>query len=215
MNRSIQRCLAVPCLAFVLSSLCVACSSPEKTLLPSADGWGPAGGVKGNGGSSSSSGSNGEGAGGGSGSSSGSSAGSTSSGSSSGSSSGPGEGSTSSSSSGAGSGSGGGSADAGGPQGYDAGGPGFFIDSGGTGATPTPSGPLGSCGNPLCGTDLTECGCQATDSAGNTVQLGCQAGGQCICLINNNANDAPFDENGACNAQASTVAAFLANCTCQ
>jgi hypothetical protein len=45
--------------------------------------------------------------------------------------------------------------------------------------------------------------------------MGCQAGGQCICLVNNQATDQPFDENGACSTQASTVAQFLTNCTCQ
>ena len=76
-------------------------------------------------------------------------------------------------------------------------------------------GPLGSCGNPACGTDGTECGCQATDSQGNTVQLGCQAGGQCICLVNQQQSDNPFNENGACTDQASTASQFLANCQCQ
>ena len=101
------------------------------------------------------------------------------------------------------------------------GGSGSTIDSG-TGGTGTPEaappptqGPLGTCGNPLCGTDTNECGCQATDSAGNTVQMGCQAGGECICLINQQQTDNPFDENGACSDQASTAAQFISNCTCQ
>jgi hypothetical protein len=81
--------------------------------------------------------------------------------------------------------------------------------------TPPAQGPLGSCGNPVCGTDLDECGCQATDSNGNTVQMGCQAGGQCICLVNQNPVGNAFDENGACGAQSSTVQQFLADCTCQ
>jgi hypothetical protein len=81
--------------------------------------------------------------------------------------------------------------------------------------TPPTQGPLGSCGNPACGTDLDECGCQATDSNGNTVQMGCQAGGQCICLVNQNPVGNAFDENGACGAQSSTVQQFLADCTCQ
>jgi len=81
--------------------------------------------------------------------------------------------------------------------------------------TPPSKGPLGSCTNPVCGTDLNECGCQATDSSGNTVQMGCQAGGQCICLVNQNPVGNAFDENGACGAQASTVEQFLTDCTCQ
>ena len=72
------------------------------------------------------------------------------------------------------------------------------IDS----SVPTGTGPLGSCTNPACGTDGNECGCQATDSNGNNVQLGCQAGGQCACFVNGNQNTNAFDENGACNSQA-------------
>jgi len=60
------------------------------------------------------------------------------------------------------------------------------------------SGPLGSCTNPACGSDGNECGCQATDSNGNTVQLGCQAGGQCACFVNGNQVTDAFDENGVC-----------------
>lgn len=71
------------------------------------------------------------------------------------------------------------------------------IDSG----VPTGSGPLGSCTNPACGTDGNECGCQATDAQGNTVQLGCQAGGQCACFVNGNQATNAFDENGACSSQ--------------
>ncbi len=69
------------------------------------------------------------------------------------------------------------------------------IDSG------VPTGPLGSCSNPACGTDGNECGCQATDSQGNNVQLGCQAGGQCACFVNGNQDTNAFDENGACGSQ--------------
>lgn len=83
------------------------------------------------------------------------------------------------------------------------------IDSG----VPSTSGPLGSCGNPACGTDGTECGCQATDSQGNNVQLGCQAGGQCACFVNGNQDTNAFDENGACNSQPATVQQFLQFCT--
>jgi len=97
--------------------------------------------------------------------------------------------------------------DAGVPKGVDSGSP--------QQPTPPAQGPLGSCTNPVCGTDLNECGCQATASNGDTVQMGCQAGGQCICLLNNNQTDQPFDENGACGAQASTVEQFLTNCPCQ
>jgi hypothetical protein len=98
-------------------------------------------------------------------------------------------------------------------------GPGYFIDTGTGGAHDSgvpaaPTGPLGSCGNPACGTDLTECGCTATDSAGNTVQLGCQAGGQCICVTNQQPQDNPFNENGACTDAPSTAQQFLQFCTC-
>ena len=103
--------------------------------------------------------------------------------------------------------------EAGGPSVPDAGG-GSTIDTG-AGTPPPAKGPLGSCSNPVCGTDTAECGCQATDSAGNTVQMGCQAGGQCICLVNQQQTDNPFDENGACTDQPSTVEQFLTNCACQ
>lgn len=68
------------------------------------------------------------------------------------------------------------------------------TDSGSTGT----SGPLGSCTNPACGSDGNECGCQATDSNGNTVQLGCEAGGLCACFVNGNQVTDAFDENGVC-----------------
>ncbi len=106
---------------------------------------------------------------------------------------------------GSGSGAGNGGDDSGVPTGGDAAPP----------TTPPTQGALGTCGNPLCGTDLNEGGCQATDSSGNTVQMGCQAGGECICLVNQNPVGNAFDENGACGTQASTAAQFLASCTCQ
>lgn len=120
-----------------------------------------------------------------------------------------------------GSSSGGGSFDAGappvtweaGPPVYpDSGGGGSVIDSGGT---PPTQGALGTCGNPACATDGNECGCQATDSNGDTVQMGCQAGGECICVVNQQTTDQPFDENGACSDQASTASQFITNCPCQ
>jgi hypothetical protein len=92
-------------------------------------------------------------------------------------------------------------------------GPGYFIDTSTGGQTP--SGPLGSCTNPACATDGNECGCQATDSQGNTVQLGCQAGGECVCVLNGNVDDNPFSENGACNTSQTTAQQFLQYCTCQ
>lgn len=95
--------------------------------------------------------------------------------------------------------------DAGPPTGLDAAPP----------TAPPTQGALGTCGNPLCGTNLNVCGCQATDSSGNTVQMGCQAGGECICLVDQNPVGNAFDENGACSTQASTAALFLASCTCQ
>jgi hypothetical protein len=92
-------------------------------------------------------------------------------------------------------------------------GPGYFIDTGA--GTPAPTGSLGSCTNPACATDGTECGCQATDSSGNTVQIGCQAGGQCVCVLNGNVDTNPFDENGACGTSQATAQQFLQYCTCQ
>jgi hypothetical protein len=90
---------------------------------------------------------------------------------------------------------------------------GYFID-GSTGNT-QPTGALGSCTNPACATDGNECGCQATDSSGNTVQLGCQAGGQCVCVVNGNVDTQPFDENGACGTSQASQQQFLQYCTCQ
>lgn len=83
------------------------------------------------------------------------------------------------------------------------------VDSG----VPSTNGPLGSCGNPACGSDGNECGCQATDSQGNTVQLGCQAGGECACFVNGYQATNAFDENGACGNQQATAQQFLQNCT--
>jgi hypothetical protein len=105
-------------------------------------------------------------------------------------------------------------ADAGG-DGFDAGS--FPIDSGiGVPETSPPtSGPLGTCSNPACGTLTNECGCQATDSSGDTVQMGCQAGGECVCLVDQQVTGSPFAENGACGDSTSTAAQFLANCPCQ
>jgi hypothetical protein len=95
-------------------------------------------------------------------------------------------------------------------------GSGYLIDAGapGTGTGTTPSGPPGSCGNPLCATDGNECGCTATDSNGDTIQLGCQAGGQCGCFIDQQLDDNPFDENGACNDAQSAAQQFLQYCSC-
>jgi hypothetical protein len=92
---------------------------------------------------------------------------------------------------------------------------GYFIDTS-TGTPPTaPTGALGSCTNPACATDGNECGCQATDSNGDTVQLGCQAGGECVCVLNGNVDTQPFSENGACGTSQETAQQFLQFCTCQ
>ena len=97
-------------------------------------------------------------------------------------------------------------------------GPPVYPDAGAgeydSGAPPT-QGALGTCGNPACATDGNECGCQATDSNGDTVQMGCQAGGECVCLVNQQTTTQPFDENGACSDQASTASQFITNCNCQ
>jgi len=95
-------------------------------------------------------------------------------------------------------------------------GPGYFIDTGtahDAGAPPV-QGALGSCSNPACATDGTECGCQAIDSLGEQILMGCQAGGQCICLTNMQPQDNPFDENGACTDSPSTQQQFLQFCNC-
>ena len=91
---------------------------------------------------------------------------------------------------------------------------GYFIDSGST-PPPAQGGPLGSCGNPACATDGNECGCQATDSNGNTIQMGCQAGGGCICVVDQQTTGQPFDEDGACSDQQATAAQFFEYCPCQ
>ena len=125
-------------------------------------------------------------------------------------------GSSSGSSGSPGASSGGLTVDAGGTSPVDSG-TGGLPDTGAPtqGGNPPAQGPLGSCTNPACGTDSTECGCQATDSAGNTVQLGCESGGQCGCFVNGNLYTDAFDENGACNDPASTQQQFLAYCSCQ
>lgn len=83
------------------------------------------------------------------------------------------------------------------------------------GTNTPPSGALGSCGNPLCGTTLSQCGCRATDSAHNTIELGCQAGGQCGCFSNGQLVGAASDENGTCGASSAVRARFLSDCACQ
>jgi hypothetical protein len=98
------------------------------------------------------------------------------------------------------------------PSGSDGGGGGGAD----TGTSTPPTGPLGSCGNPLCGTSLAQCGCRATDSANNTVELGCESGGQCGCFINGQFTaGTASDENGACGLTSSVKARFLSDCTCQ
>ena len=83
------------------------------------------------------------------------------------------------------------------------------------GTNTPPSGALGSCGNPLCGTTLSQCGCRATDSANNTIELGCQAGGQCGCFSNGQLVGAASDENGTCGTTSAVKARFLSDCACQ
>ena len=83
------------------------------------------------------------------------------------------------------------------------------------GTNTPPNGPLGSCGNPLCGTTLSQCGCRATDSANNTIELGCQAGGQCGCFSNGQLVGAASDENGTCGTKSAVKARFLSDCPCQ
>ena len=90
---------------------------------------------------------------------------------------------------------------------------GYFIDTSTGGSAPT--GALGSCTNPACATDGNECGCQAIDSSGNAVQLGCQAGGQCVCVQSGTVDTQPFDENGACGASQTAAQQFLQYCACQ
>jgi hypothetical protein len=174
-----------------------ACTQPVATAIPNTDGWGPGGGSsnsEGNGSSSSSS----------SGSSGSSSGGVSSSGST------GGGGNTSSSSGG---GSGGGFGTDSGIGGYDSGG--VPYDAGGAPDTGGGIQNNGGCQNIHCATDTNECGCQATDSNGEAVMLGCQAGGDCICLVNGNPDGQPFPEDGACADSQSTQAQFLTNCTCQ
>ena len=106
---------------------------------------------------------------------------------------------------------------------YDSGAPATRNDGGGGGtgtgggkdAGSGNSGTLGSCGNPICGTDLNQCGCRATDSANNTIEIGCQAGGQCGCFQNGNfVNGTASAENDACQSNADVKDRFLSDCTC-
>ncbi len=43
----------------------------------------------------------------------------------------------------------------------------------------------------------------------DTVQMGCQAGGECICLVNQQTSTQPFDEDGACSDPSSTASQFM------
>ena len=101
---------------------------------------------------------------------------------------------------------------------YDSGTPSPGKDAGSAGAgkdAGTGSGTLGSCGNPICGTDLNQCGCRATDSANNTIEIGCQAGGQCGCFQNGNFVQGTANaENGACQSNADVKQRFLSDCLC-
>jgi hypothetical protein len=109
------------------------------------------------------------------------------------------------------------------PTAYDAGSPPPAQDAGGgtpphDAGGPGTTGPLGSCTNPACGTDPGQgyCGCTATDSNGNQVQLGCQPGGYCGCFVNQNlVNDTVQPENGLCaDTSASQQQFFIQTCTC-
>lgn len=194
MNTSLRRLFASAVVSIGVASL-AACSSGQSTSVPLSDGWGPSGGNVA--GSSSETASSSSGGGSGSG----------SAGSGSGTRGGTGGGG---SGTGGSSGSGGASLDAGsGHQPYpDAG-------SGGVDASPPKAAAPGTCANPNCGTDTNECGCQATDSAGETVLLGCQAGGDCVCLVNGQPAGQPFPEDNACSDEVSTRLQFLTNCACQ
>jgi hypothetical protein len=82
--------------------------------------------------------------------------------------------------------------------------------------TPPGTGPLGSCTNPACGTLGGKCGCQATDSTGTMVFLGCQ-GANCACFENNQEQGNAFASGGACGQGDTTELAqlFVQYCTCQ
>jgi hypothetical protein len=72
----------------------------------------------------------------------------------------------------------------------------------------------GSCTSPLCGSlDAGYCGCKALSGA-STYLMGCAAGGQCVCLIDQQVSNQGFDENGACGSVTTMQQAFVTNCTC-
>lgn len=102
--------------------------------------------------------------------------------------------------------------EAGPPVEPDASGSGSGIDSG-PGVPPING--AGICSTPACATDGNECGCQATNPNGQTVQMGCQAGGECICLVDQQPVGQPFSEDGACSDQTSTASQFVMSCQCQ
>ena len=84
--------------------------------------------------------------------------------------------------------------------------------------TPAPNAPLGSCGNPRCGTfgQGGDCGCTARDSNGNQVQLGCNgAQGVCACFTNGQQSTQVVDAPNACDTNAATMAEFMSECGCQ
>lgn len=94
--------------------------------------------------------------------------------------------------------------------------PGVDAGGGSTGsadAGPTNNATPGTCQNPLCITDGVACGCHATDSQGNKVEIGCQ-GGQCVCIVNGQVDGQPIDDPNSCDSQSTVKADFLANCTC-
>ncbi len=74
---------------------------------------------------------------------------------------------------------------------------------------PPPAAP-GACGTPKCFAIGGVCGCKATDSAGNTVKMGCQDGA-CACFDANGNDTNDFDSS--CDDPASAAIAFQ-QCAC-
>jgi hypothetical protein len=88
-------------------------------------------------------------------------------------------------------------------------------DAGNDASSPT-IGPLGSCTNPDCSVQGTDCFCVAHDSNGVEVQLGCESGGACGCFDNGQLdNNSVTNENGACADPTALRAVFASSCMCQ
>jgi hypothetical protein len=105
--------------------------------------------------------------------------------------------------------------DAGGIGIHDAGGIGIHDAGGSAVEAGTPTGALGTCGNPDCFTQGADCFCTATASDGTMIQLGCESGGACGCFDNGQLdNNTVVNEVGTCADPSAQRALFASTCGC-